>query len=110
MSKAKRVDKNQQQIVKQLRSLGFTVELTYRLGKGFPDFIIADGFFTIPVELKSKGGKLTPDEIQFHNRYKGYIIIAYDIADILLGVCNFYEKLKNNGCETIKEIQIKKNN
>lgn len=101
---AKRVDKNQPKIVDQLRSLGFSVELTYRLGKGFPDFIIADGLFTIPVELKSKGGKLTPDEKKFHSRYKGYIIIAYDLADILLGVVKFYE-IKNNGCNTIEKIQ-----
>ena len=92
MSKAKRVDKNQKQIVKQLRDLGFSVTLTYQLGQGKPDFYIGFGeWFTLPVELKSKGGTLTKDEKVFHSEYKGYIIIAYDLVDILKGVTKFYE-------------------
>ena len=42
----------------------------------------------------SKGGKLTPDEIEFHNRYKGYIITAYNLEDVLKGVKDFQERLK----------------
>lgn len=84
MSKAKRVDKNQKEIVEQLRELGYSVEYCYQVGKGFPDFIIGFyGKFTIPVELKSKGGILTEDEIKFHSRYKGYIIVAYSLEEIL---------------------------
>lgn len=96
MSRNKRVDKNQKEIVEFLRNLGFSVEYTYQIGKGFPDFIIGfNGVFTIPVELKSKGGKLTDDEKNFHGRYKGYIITAYNLEDILLGVHNFYECIYN---------------
>lgn len=92
----KRIDKNQPEIVKRLRKLGFSVELTYRLGNGFPDFIVGfGGLFTIPVELKSDKGTLTPDEQKLHDRYKGYIIIAYSLDDILLGIHEFYERLYN---------------
>lgn len=101
MTRAKRVDKNQAQIVKQLRKLGFSVELTYRLGKGFPDFIIGfNGLHTIPIELKSKGGTLTIDEKNWKNNYKGYIIVAYNLEDILLGIHEYYERIY---CEQCKE-------
>lgn len=94
MSKAKRVDKNQKEIVEQLRKLGYSVEYCYQVGKGFPDFIIGfGGKFTLPVELKSKGGKLTEDEIKFHERYKSKIIIAYSIEDILKEIEEFLANL-----------------
>lgn len=94
MSKAKRVDKNQKEIVEQLRKLGYNVEHTYMIGKGFPDVVISfDYLFTLPIEIKSKGGKLTKDEENFHNRYKGYIITAYNLEDVLKGVKEFHERL-----------------
>ena len=94
MSKRKKVDLNQPEIVKQLRKLGFSVIITSMLGDGKPDFFIGfNGVFTIPVELKSKGGKLTKDEEKLHNEYKGYIIIAYSLEDILLGIHEFYERI-----------------
>lgn len=94
MSKAKRVDKNQKEIVDQLRQLGFTVEYTYMIGHGFPDFIIGfKDLHNILVELKSDKGKLTDDEKDLHNRYKGYIITAYSLEDILLGIQEYYERI-----------------
>lgn len=94
MTKAKRVDKNQKGIVEQLRKLGYNVEYTYMIGHGFPDAMISfDELFTIPIEFKSKGGKLTEDEIKFHNRYKGYIITAYNLEDVIEGVKQFHERL-----------------
>ena len=95
MSKAKRADKNQKEIVEQLRTLGYNVEYTYMIGHGFPDVVISfDSLFTLPIEFKSKGGKLTEDEVKFHNRYKGYIITAYNLEDVLKGVKDFQERLK----------------
>lgn len=92
--RAKRVDQNQPQVVKELREYGFSVELTHELGKGFPDFIIGFGdLFTIPVELKYGKGKLTKDEIEWHKRYKGYVIIAYNTKDVLRGVKIYLESL-----------------
>lgn len=96
MSKAKRVDSNQPIITKQLRQLGFSVDVTSRLGKGFPDLIIGfNGLHTVSIELKSKGGTLTNDEKNWQKNYKGYIIVAYDLEDILLGIHNYYEHLYN---------------
>ena len=94
MSKAKRVDSNQKQVVQELRDLGFSVALTYQLGKGFPDFVVGfNDLFNIPVELKSKGGKLTEDEIEFHKNYKGYIIIAFSTEDVIDGIRIYIELL-----------------
>lgn len=94
MSKAKRVDKNQKLVVKQLRKLGYSVLITSSLGKGFPDFIIGfNNLFSVPVELKSEGGTLTKDEKDLHDSYKGYIIVAYSLEEILLGIHQFYERI-----------------
>lgn len=94
MSRAKRVDKNQKDIVEQLRKLGYNVEYTYMIGNGFPDVVISfNELFTLPIEIKSKGGKLTKDEENFHKRYKGYIITAYNLEDVIKGVNEFYERL-----------------
>ena len=106
MTRAKRIDGNQREIVKALRKLGFSVEYTYQIGKGFPDFIIGfGGIFTLPVELKDKGGKLTDDERKFHARYNGYIITAYDLEEILLGVHQFYECVYSDNQQTTGETQ-----
>lgn len=90
--KIKRVDKNQPEVVAALRKYGFSVELTHTIGNGFPDFVV--GFadlFTIPVELKSGKGKLTRDEIKWHENYKGYVIIAYNTEDVLKGIKRYLE-------------------
>lgn len=94
MGRIKKVDKNQSQVVKELRELGFSVELTHIVGKGFPDFIVGFGdIFTIPVELKSDKGTLTDDEKIFHERYQGYIIVAYNTDDVLNGIVEFLHKI-----------------
>lgn len=93
----KRIDNNHKIIRTQLRQLGFSVEDTFIIGKGFPDFIIGfNGLFTIPVEIKSKRGKLNDKEEKWHKHYKGYVITAYNTEDVLLGVSEFFSRLTTN--------------
>lgn len=94
--RAKKIDANQNEIVKQLRKMGFSVAITSMVGNGFPDLVVSNAQWdkptgkywkTILVELKDPANppsarKLTPDEKKFHDSWKGYIVIATSINDI----------------------------
>ena len=80
---ARKVDLNQKEVTEELRNLGYEVILTHTLGKGFPDMIVVDRSFPVFVELKSEGGKLTPDEELFHKRTTLRIYTCYSVAEIL---------------------------
>src|SRR5688572_22293101 len=107
MARAKRVDGNQNIIVKALRNQGASVAITSALGQGFPDIVVGAkgltlvGNFSVKrvkqllhsihglavidgvnvlMELKdgSKSAsqqRLTPDEVEFHNKWKGQLAI-----------------------------------
>lgn len=83
MAYNKRVDKNQKKVVGELRDLGFSVGLTYTVGKGFPDFLVGFYGYNMLVELKSGNGKLTKDEQDFISKYNGYVSIAYSTHDVV---------------------------
>ncbi len=74
---AARTDANQSEIVAALRGAHWTVELTHRLGSGYPDLHASKDGYAILVEVKMPGEKLTSDEEQFHRRWQGPLIIAY---------------------------------
>ena len=95
MSYAKQVDKNHGDIRDGLRELGFQVEDTSRVGKGFPDLMVGGvhrctgmGVIVL-VEVKRKGGELTGDQEVFHDRWRGFpVLVAYDLGDVLIrGFC-----------------------
>lgn len=58
----RKVDTNQNEIVQSLRACGAFVEDTHILGKGFPDILVQYADRWTPIEIKTIGGKLTPDE------------------------------------------------
>jgi hypothetical protein len=92
MRKAK-VDRNQPLAVAALRALGFLVQPTHTLGGGAPDFIVLgvlhgemiDSCRLVWVELKCGAGKLTLDEVEWHETWNQYpvVIIASTVAEIL---------------------------
>lgn len=71
------VDANQKAEVAALRKMGYAVALTSSLGKGMVDFIVGGRGVNLLVELKIDGkAKLTPHEHDFHQKWKGPILIA----------------------------------
>jgi hypothetical protein len=84
MRQAKK-DRNQTQIVEELRKMGFSVAITHRLGSGFPDIVVGDGRTSrnYLFEIKSDGGKLTPDEDKFAAGWKAQWNIIYSTEDAL---------------------------
>jgi hypothetical protein len=55
-------DKNQNQIVTELRKCGAFVLDTHVLGNGAPDIFVFYNNVWTPIEIKNGRGKLTPDE------------------------------------------------
>jgi hypothetical protein len=88
--RAAKVDLNQPQVVKELRSLGFRVDIVSQVKKLY-DLVVTGRMYgtsnvrTVRVELKSEGGKLTPDEDEYHKTepYPETLIIAYKTEDVL---------------------------
>lgn len=81
---AKRVDANQREIVKTLRSLGGTVLILSEVGKGCPDICLGYRGKNYLIEIKD-GSKppskqaLTSDESKFHLAWKGQVCIINSI-------------------------------
>jgi hypothetical protein len=72
MSFAKKVDKNQNEVVKTLRDYGADVHLLHMVGSGIPDLLVAYEGHTILMEVKDGADKkFTPDQIKFIAGWKG---------------------------------------
>lgn len=83
-----RADSNHKEIVKAFRDMGASVLDTKQLGNGAPDIIVAMNNQTVSVEIKDgkkvpSARKLTPDEIDFHDKWQGWIEIVYSTDDVI---------------------------
>jgi hypothetical protein len=75
MTFAKKVDKNQNNVVKALRDYGADVHLLHMVGKGIPDCLVAYEGHTILMEIKDGADKkFTPDQIKFIAGWKGGLL------------------------------------
>jgi hypothetical protein len=79
---AKRTDSNQAVIVKALRQFGASVKDIHTIGGSF-DILV--GYFgkDYKFEIKSPGGRLTKDEVEFHKSWRGspvYVIHTFEEA------------------------------
>jgi len=88
--RAAKVDLNQPQVVKELRSLGYRVDIVSQVKKLY-DLVVTGRIMstndvrTVRVELKSEGGTLTTDEISYHTSepYPETLLIAFSTEDVL---------------------------
>lgn len=86
--RAARTDGNQKQITRELRALGFRVDITSQLKKLY-DLVVTGkingAVRTVRVELKIPGESLTPDEAEYHRAepYPETLLIAESTEDIL---------------------------
>jgi len=84
----KRVDANQKEVVEGLRDVGATVAHIHMVGKGMPDLICGFRKTNYLIEIKDGNKppskrKLTPDEKEWHEKWKGQVSIAYSLDDAL---------------------------
>lgn len=93
---AKRIDRNQPEIVSALRKAGVSVELTHEVGGGFPDLVCGVPEAVFLLELKDgdkppSERKLTPDQVVWHARWRGPVHIVTSVAEAL-AVADSYRK------------------
>lgn len=85
---AAKVDTNQPMMVMVLRHLGYSVAVTSQLGKGFPDLVVGRRGINVLVEVKDPDKppskrKLTADEMEWHDKWKGIVITAQTVDDVV---------------------------
>lgn len=100
MRRAAKIDANQTEIVKALRSAGCSVLSLAAVGNGCPDLLVSRPYYPHHLYLlEVKDGakppsarKLTPDQERFHREWKGPIHVvttveeAMDAVGIVRGV------------------------
>lgn len=88
--RVRRVDANQPEVVKFLRSKGWFVTFLHTLGKGVPDLMVSRRMHGVPfcclVEIKDGAKppskqKLTKDETSFAEAYTGPLVVALSGED-----------------------------
>lgn len=75
--KACKIDANQPEIVAALRKAGATVQVLSTVGKGVPDLLVGYKLHNILLELKVKGGQLTPQQKLWHGSWLGDVFVVY---------------------------------
>lgn len=92
--KAKRIDSNQTEIVKQLRKIGVSVQHLHELGDGCPDLLLGFRGKNYLIELKDGAKppskrKLTEDEEKFFAEWRGQVSKCDTLDEILkvIGLC-----------------------
>lgn len=88
MAYAKRIDRNQPQIVSNLRRIGATVQILSMVGKGCPDILVGfkgtNYLFELKDGEKPKSKKqLTEDEKVFFDTWRGQVHKVESIDEIL---------------------------
>lgn len=88
MRRAAKVDRNQAEIVAAFRKAGASVQPLHGVGQGCPD--LAVGFRGVNYMVEVKDGekppsarKLTPDQVEWHDAWRGQVCVVNDIAEAL---------------------------
>lgn len=88
MRRAAKIDRNQPEIVKVLRQVGASVQQIHAIGKGCPDILV--GFRGVNYVFEIKDGalipsakKLTPDETEWFQSWRGNAQVVETVADVL---------------------------
>jgi hypothetical protein len=89
--RAAKVDDNQKEIVKALRTLGCSVQHLHSVGAGCPDLLVGYKGFNILLELKDGNKspsqqKLTPDQIIWHRDWRGHVNVVNSSEQAILAV------------------------
>ena len=92
MAFAKKVDKNQKDVVKALRDYGADVFLLHMVGGGIPDLMVCYEEQTILMEVKDGADKkLTPQQITLFAGWKGGPLHRVNSVQEAIEVLKLYE-------------------
>ncbi len=83
-----KTDQNQAEIVKATRELGASVVILASVGKGCPDILVGYKNKNYLFEIKKDSKqKLTPDQVVFHQKWKGQIHVIINLDELLKIIC-----------------------
>jgi len=83
MHKHGKVDANHSEIVRALRDTGAFVQSLADVGNGCPDLLVSFRGRWFVFEVKSPGGKLTPDETKWHNAARASVFVVFNPNEAL---------------------------
>ena len=75
-------DENEVEIVNALRAIGASV--AHLSSKGIPDLLVSFKNKLFLMEVKKKNGKLTPEQVKFHENWKGEIHIVRTVDEAIV--------------------------
>lgn len=88
-SRARKVDRNHGEVIKEFRRLGCSVQDLSGVGKGVPDLLVGAVSPFLPfrsnilVEIKDgPKAKLTPDQVKWHGEWKGQVCVVRNLEDV----------------------------
>ena len=84
----KKIDNNQIEIVKALRSVGATVQSIASIGKGCPDLLVGYRYKNYLMEIKDGSNKLTKHEELWQSKWMGcsYNVRTVYEAYLIIGI------------------------
>lgn len=78
-------DSNEADIVKALRAAGCSVQLLHGNTAGVADLLVyRAGVGLVLIEVKAKGGKLSPNQVAWHRLFP--VVVVYDAMEALAAV------------------------
>jgi hypothetical protein len=83
MRKHGKIDANHTEIVRALRDMGAFVQSLADVGNGCPDLLVSFRGKWFVFEVKSPGGKLTPDEAKWHNEARASVFVVYSAGEAI---------------------------
>ena len=83
MRLASRADSNQREIVQALRTCGAAVLHLHRVGSGCPDLLVCYHKQLFLIEIKTRTGRFTKDELHFIASWPGTIYVVRSIEEAL---------------------------
>lgn len=80
-SRAKKVDRNQREVVEALRKAGVSVLVLSAVGQGCPDLLCGHMGVNFLLEVKDgeavpSARKLTPDQVHWHQWWRGQVVVV----------------------------------
>lgn len=83
MRRAAKIDANQAEIVAALRAVGCSVQTLAAVGAGVPDLLVGVSGVNLLMEVKTASGKLTKDQIPWHEQWRGQVAIVRTVDEAL---------------------------
>lgn len=82
----RRIDRIQVDVVTGLRRAGADIQHLHMVGHGCPDLLVIFRGSLFLLELKSPGGRLTPLERCWHDRWPGPVHIVHSLDEALVAI------------------------